>query len=425
MSDVAYIISHYPKVSHSFIRREIVALEKRGLRIMRFAMRGWQEPLVDPGDIDEREKTVFVLRAGKFPLLLAVFAAIFRSPDRFFDALMLAVRMARGADRPFVWHIIYLAEACWIAPHIRRHSIRHIHAHFGTNPTEVAALVSTLTGATYSFTVHGPEEFDKVFSVHLPTKVERSVFVAAISSYCRSQLFRITNYDAWSKIKVIHCGLDQAFTNLDHETPPSGNKLVCVGRLNEQKGQLLLIDAIYDLVVEFPEIELILVGDGELRAAIEELIARRGLQGTIRITGWASADQVKQHILDSRALVLPSFAEGLPVVVMEAMAMQRPVLTTMINGIPELVLDGENGWLFPAGDRESLKAAIRKCMLASPGQLHELGKAARERVLARHSSDRQAELLLEQFGRFLEIPAKQAVHEKPRDSLTHRVGNNV
>lgn len=395
--DVAYIVSHYPKVSHSFIRREILALEGRGQRILRVSMRGWREHLVDPEDIREREKTLFVLKAGKWSLLGALVGAVTQSPSRFFRAAWLAIGMMRGSDRPFLWHIVYLIEACWIAPHIRRYHIHHIHAHFGTNPTEVAALVAILTGSIYSFTVHGPEEFDKVFSVHLPAKIERAAFVVAISSYCRSQLLRITRHEEWSKIKTIHCGLDQEFCNLLEERPPVGNKLVCVGRLNEQKGQILLVEAVAELVEEFPDLKLVLVGDGELRPVLEALIAQYSLEGVISITGWATAAQVKQQLLSARALLLPSFAEGLPVVIMEAMAMQRPVLTTIIAGIPELVIDGETGWLFAAGAKEDLKSAVRSCLTTSTEKLQRMGYAARKRVLERHSADRQAELLLKEF----------------------------
>lgn len=401
---VAYIISHYPKVSHSFIRREIQALEDRGLTIVRFAMRGWQEPLVDPSDVAERERTVFVLKAGKWSLLWAVVVAMLGSPMRFFMAIGLAVQMMRGSDRLFFWHFIYLAEACWIAARVRAHHIRHIHAHFGTNPAEVALLASVLSKTTYSFTVHGPEEFDKVFSVHLSKKVERAEFVVAISSFCRSQLYRITRHEEWTKIKVIHCGIDRAFSHLEENRPPTGNKLVCVGRLNEQKGQLLLIEAVAELVGEFPELELVLVGDGELRPAIETLVAKHNLGHAVSITGWASAEQVKGQMLDARALLLPSFAEGLPVVVMEAMAMQRPVLTTMIAGTPELVVEGETGWLFAAGSKEQIKMAVRRCLSASTDQLYTMGRAARHRVLVRHSLDRQAELLMAEFFKIHHAP---------------------
>lgn len=395
--DVAYIVSHYPKVSHSFIRREILELEQRGLRIFRVSMRGWDVPLVDPEDIAELKRTTFVLKAGDVQILLAVLVQAITSPIRFYSAALLALQMMRGSDRPAIWHLFYLAEACWIAPQIRKRNISHLHAHFGTNPAEVAALTAILANVTYSFTVHGPEEFDKVHSIHLATKVERAAFTVAISSYCRSQIYRVTDYRLWNRIKVVHCGIDTGFAKLDTIESPGNNKLVCVGRLSEQKGQLLLVEAMADLSRERQDFELVLVGDGEFREPIETLIAKHGLSKQVRITGWATAEQVKHEMLNARAVILPSFAEGLPVVLMEAMILGRPVLSTFVAGIPELVVDGKTGWLFPAGSKRDMLDSIRKCLAAPVGVLQEMGRCGRARALERHDLSRQADLLLELF----------------------------
>jgi glycosyltransferase involved in cell wall biosynthesis len=172
--------------------------------------------------------------------------------------------------------------------------------------------------------------------------------------------------------------------------PPDAPRLVCVGRLTEQKGQLLLIEAAHRLAMKGIKSELVLVGDGEMRVEVERLVARHGLAGQVRITGWVSSDRVREEILAARGLVLPSLAEGLPVVIMEAMALRRPVLTTYVGGIPELVRSGENGWLFPAGDIESLAAAMEDCLSRSPEELQALGEAGHARVLGCHSIDIEA-----------------------------------
>jgi colanic acid/amylovoran biosynthesis glycosyltransferase len=394
--DIAYIVSQYPKVSHSFIRREILALEQRGLRIFRISMRGWDITLVDPADKAEAEKTTFVLKAGALSLLWACLVQAFKSPKRFCSATLLALRMMRGSDRLAIWHLFYLAEACWIAPQVQKRRISHLHAHFGTNPAEVAALTAILTGLTYSFTVHGPEEFDKVHSIHLAKKVESAAFTVAISSYCRSQIYRVTNHRSWDSIRVIHCGIDEAFTEIDQVEPLKNNRLVYVGRLSEQKGLFLLIEAIAEISKRRRDFELVLVGDGELRPA---MIAEHDLTSCVRITGWASSAQVKQEMSDARALILPSFAEGLPIVLIEAMALGKPVLTTFVNGIPELVLDGETGWLFPAGSRGAIADAILKCLETPADVLQAMGRAGRSRALARHSLSRQADMLIELFNK--------------------------
>jgi colanic acid/amylovoran biosynthesis glycosyltransferase len=389
---LAYLVNQYPKVSHSFIRREILALEQLGWQIFRLSIRGWEAKLVDPEDIIERGKTVFVLKAGALKLLLAMIALAVRSPYRFFAALALSIRMMQPSDRPIIWHLIYLAEACWIVPQLRQRDISHIHAHFGTNPAEVAMLVHELSGISYSFTIHGPDEFD-TRSIHLAEKIKRAMFVVAVSSFGRSQIFRFLEQKDWEKVKVVHCGIDRAFADLSPVVTSESKRLVCVGRLCEQKGQLLLMEAAAVLAKEKREFELILVGDGEHREAIERLIVEHNLVGKVKVTGWASANRVKEEILSARALILPSFAEGLPVVLMEAMILGKPVLSTYIAGIPELVIHGKTGWLFPAGSKDDMLFAIRSCLDTSKEVLREMAGFARARALERHNQEEQAEKL--------------------------------
>lgn len=389
---VAYLVSQYPKVSHSFIRREILALERQGWQVMRLSIRGKDGGLVDPDDIAEANRTIFVLERGFIALIGSVIGQMLRRPAGVFSALFLAVRMMRGSDRPFVWHLAYLAEACWIAASLTRQGITHIHAHFGTNPAEVAMLTATILGISYSFTVHGPEEFDRAGTVHLAEKIRRAAFVVAISSFCRSQLFRLAPVSHWSKIHVIRCGVDEAFSR-SVTTAAQPNRLVCIGRLCEQKGQLLLIRTVAALAAEGRSFKLVLVGDGPDRGIVEALIAKYNLGAYMEITGWASAAQVRAEILAARALVLPSFAEGLPIVLIEAMLLERPVLTTYVAGIPELVSDGECGWLFPAGSEEDLLAALRACLDASEDVVCAMGRFARARALERHSLEVQADAL--------------------------------
>lgn len=387
---IAYLINQYPKVSHSFIRREILALEAQGFDVQRIAVRGWDAELVDQVDIQEQAKTHYVLQSGLLSLLLASLAAFFSHPLVFLRALRLTLSMARRAERPWPVHLIYLAEACRILPWLRQSSAKHVHAHFGTNPAEVAMLIRALGGPSYSFTVHGPEEFDKPEFLHIAEKIKHSAFVVAISSFGRSQLFRWIGYREWPKVKIVHCGLEQSFHNVPVTTIPEVPQLVCVGRLCEQKGQLLLVNAVHQLVKKGLKLKLVLAGDGEMRQEIESLVEEYQLHQVIRITGWISSDQVRDEILASRALVLPSFAEGLPVVIMEAMALRRPVLTTFVAGIPELVKHGENGWLFPAGDVDTCAAAIEDFLQTPATTLEAMGNAAHDRVLLRHSIDIEA-----------------------------------
>jgi glycosyltransferase involved in cell wall biosynthesis len=389
-----YLISEYPKVSHSFVRREIEAVQAEGHAVDRVAIRGWDLPLADPADIRERSHTTYVLRQGSLRLLWASVACALRSPGRFSAAAALAWRMSRRGDRSLPYHVMYLMEAAWISRLMDGKGYDHLHAHFGTNPAEVAALVSELTKVPFSFTAHGPDEFDRPEAIHLREKVAHSAFAVAVSSFGRSQLMRWSRQADWPKIKVVHCGVDSMFL-AEEPTPVSADPtLVCVGRLSGQKGQLLLLEAAAHLRRQQVPFQLVLAGDGEMRPEIEEAIARWDLARNVRITGWISAEQVRTELLAARALVLPSFAEGLPVVIMEAMALGRPVISTFIAGIPELVQSGETGWLVPAGNVEALVDALKACLSAAPATLDEMGQAARRRAAARHDARLEAQRLL-------------------------------
>jgi colanic acid/amylovoran biosynthesis glycosyltransferase len=390
MNRIAYLVNEYPKVSHSFIRREILALESRGLAVQRIALRGWQGELADAEDREERTRTRYVLQAGLLALLIDVVRSFVKAPVRFVMALGLALRMAWHAERPLPYHLAYLAEACRVLPWLRESGATHVHAHFGTNSAEVVMLARALGGPAYSFTVHGPEEFDAPRCLGIAEKVRRSAFVVAISAFGRSQLYRWVEHAHWPKIRIVHCGLENAFHDVAAAPPPPAPRVVCVGRLCEQKGQRLLLEAAARLAAQGIALEVVLAGDGELRAELEVFIKMHNLSRSVRITGWLSGAQVREEILAARALVLPSLAEGLPVVLMEAMALRRPVLTTYVAGIPELVRPGENGWLVPSGDVEELAAALKALLSLPPESLRAMGEAARRRVLERHSIDTEA-----------------------------------
>jgi colanic acid/amylovoran biosynthesis glycosyltransferase len=396
---IAYLINEYPKISHSFIRREIQALEHQGLEIIRISIRGWGVKQVDEQDRLEQSRTLYVLRARALGWLLALAGAFATRPLALVRAFMLACQMGYRAERPLLVHLVYLAEACYIGRLLRQAGAQHLHAHFGTNSAEVAMLIHLLGGPDWSFSVHGPEEFDKATLIGLGEKIRRSSFVVAVSSYTRGQLYRWAGQGCWPKIHVVRCGLDQVYLAEPAVSLSSARRLVCLGRLCEQKGQLLLVEAAHRLDVDGIDFELVLAGDGELRGDIETLVARHKLQERVRIIGWIGGERVRAEILAARAVVLPSFAEGLPVVLMEAMALQRPVISTYVAGIPELVVAGEHGWLVPAGDLDGLTHAMRACLEAPTDVLTRMGRSARLRVLERHDAKVEAGKLAALFNK--------------------------
>lgn len=393
---VAYVVNQYPKVSHTFIRREIEALEAEGVEVHRVSIRP-PEGLVDEDDLAEAARTHVLLQDGARGLLPSTARVGLTSPRLFTEALARSIAMGRRSDRGIARHGAYLAEATMLLELTRARGIDHVHAHFGTNPATVAMLCHLLGGPPFSFTVHGPEEFDKPEFIHLGEKIERARFVVAISHFGRSQLLRRASLAQWPKIHVVRCGLDAAFLNAEETPLPERPRLVSVGRLTEQKGQALLVEAAARLARAGVSFELVFVGDGELRPALEAQILREGLTGHVRITGWASNDTVRRELRDARALVLPSFAEGLPVVVMEALALGRPVVSTYVAGIPELVTEGECGWLIPAGSVAALEDALRRVLSTSTAALERLGAEGRRRVRERHDVRKEARRLLRLF----------------------------
>ncbi|MCB1407533.1 MAG: glycosyltransferase [Rhodobacteraceae bacterium] len=388
---VGYILNTYPAPSHSFIRREVRALERRGISVSRIAMRPFDGDLVDPADREEAAVTEYVLAKGVIAMIWAVFLAGLRAPVRIYSALALAIRAGYRSEAGLFKHLIYFHEAAYVARRVVELNIDRLHAHFGTNAACVAMLAAEMTGRPFSFTVHGPEEFDKPFAIALPLKIRRADFVVAISSYGRSQLCRLVDHRHWPKIKVVHCGIEPQ--HFDMTNPPPVMRpvtLVNIGRFAEQKGQLLLIEAMAEVLRRGVDARLVLVGDGELRAPIERMISQAGIGHSVKLTGWLDERGVRAAINDAHALVLPSFAEGLPMVVMEAMAMARPVIATFIAGVPELMQDGKTGWLVPAGDVSALVEAITALATAQEDKLRRMGTTGRARVLLRHNIDTEA-----------------------------------
>ncbi len=393
---IAYLTNQYPLVSHTFIRREILALIAEGIRVERFSIRPADPDPIDAADRSERQHTRSVLDAGAVGLLGHALAALARNPLRWFAALRLAVRCGWNSHRGLPRHLVYFLEAAVLHRWLRAASVEHLHAHFATNSATVAMLCGVLGKVPFSFTAHGPEEFDKPEALALAQKLRRCQFVVAISEFGRSQLFRWCDYDRWDRVHVVRCAVDGAFLVAD-APPPRGRRLVCVGRLGPEKGQLRAVEACAQLAQEGCEFELVLVGDGPFRPRIEALVRDLGMQNRVSITGWVDGATVREHILAARAMVLPSFAEGLPVVIMEALALRRPVISTYVAGIPELVEPGVSGWLVPPGSVEALRGAIRALMETDEATLLRMGRAGARRVACQHNATLEAQKLAALF----------------------------
>lgn len=388
---LAYLTTQYPSVSHTFIRREIQALEAMGYSVLRLAIRPGSA-VVDPADQAEAEKTFQCLAQPLPLLLLEACRALLPHPIATARAKRVLFSMWRKSDRGLLRHMAYLVEAGVLWRRLRKERIDHVHVHFGTNAAAVARLIRRLGGPPYSMTIHGPDELDAPIGLSLGAKMKDAAFTVAISHYGASQLRRWVPYEEWAKIHVVHCTVGEEWFEAARPIPEDADSLVCVGRLSAQKGQLLLVEAFAEALESGAHGRLVLVGDGEMRGVVEQRITALGLDERVTITGWQDSEAVRTHLLRARALVLGSFAEGLPVVLMEAMALQRPVIATAITGIPELVRHGQDGWLVIAGDTAQLAGAIREALEAPVERLNTMGRAAAERVRQRHTTAEVAKL---------------------------------
>jgi glycosyltransferase involved in cell wall biosynthesis len=385
---IAYLTNVYPKISHSFIRNEILALERMDFAVTRLTIRTSPDIFSDVTDQDERDHTITLLDGHIMAMLWSAFGRMIRQPRAFLRALGVARSAFIYGTHGLVRCTAYFLEACRLADRMERAGLRHVHVHFGTNPATVARIASRLGAISYSLTMHGPDEFDAPERLQLGDKVADARFVVAISAFGRSQIMRWSAPRDWNKITVVRCGSDPLF--MHHVTPItdtglSDSSLICVARLSPQKGIALLIDAAA-IVAKSHAFHLSIIGDGPMRSELEAQIEALDLQDVVTLCGWRDPQNVWREMLRARALVLSSFAEGLPVVIMEALALGRPVIATSISGISELV-DRETGWIVPAGSVTALADAMIAALDTSTEQLRAMGEIGRERVRAGHDID--------------------------------------
>jgi glycosyltransferase involved in cell wall biosynthesis len=394
---VAYLTGDYPKVSHTFILREVQAVRAAGVPVITCSIR--RPPASEFKGAEEqqaRAETFYVIAAAKNPLTLlkAHGRALARSPGSWFSTLALAIRMRSPGLKAFLWQLFYFLEAGVLADHLRAQNARHLHNHFGNSSCSVAVLAAKLAGIPFSFTEHGPAIFFEVDRWSLPEKIARATFVVAITHFCRSQLMLFSDPSHWGKIAIVHCGLDPA---LYHRTSPAfGKRVAFVGRLDPVKGALLLIEAMAEVLKTHSDATLTLAGDGPARAPAEARAQALGIAAKVHFAGFMTQPQVADLLANSDMLVLPSFAEGLPVVYMEALASRIPVVASRVAGVQELVEDGVTGFAVPPGDVATLADRMMRLM-ADPDLSARMGEAGRKAVEREHDIAREGAWLADLF----------------------------
>jgi glycosyltransferase involved in cell wall biosynthesis len=368
---LAYLTSLYPAASHTFIQREIQALRQLGFEIETCSIRrpasdqltGTQEQL-------DAQSTFYVIQAARSPVnvLVAIWDSL-RRPKNLLKMLALAFRTATPGIKGSLKQIAYVAEALILSHHLRRQQIDHIHNHFAGASATVTLLTSTLSGIPYSYTLHGPADFYEPYKWRLDLKTAHAKFVCCISHFARGQGLFFSDPRHWDKIHIIHCGVfPENYVSLPKSNVKEFKKILFIGRLTAVKGVRILLDAFEEARKAHPQLSLTLIGDGDDRVELEKRAAPFG--DAVVFKGYQSQEAVAQALAATDALVLPSFAEGLPVVLMEAFAAGKPVICTQVAGVNELVQDGISGYIVPASDAYSLGARI--------GQLADDVQAAKE-----------------------------------------------
>ena len=397
---LAYLTSAFARPSDTFVRGEVDQLRSRGIEVRTFSIR---RPAIDDDcDANVRQHqrdTDYILEAGLMRLIASALGCFLRSPFRFIRAKWLAWKTRAPGLRAWCLQTVYLLEAAYLARRIRQHNITHLHNHIGENSATVAMLAASLADIPYSLTIHGPAIFQAPQRWALGTKLDRAAFTACISSFCRSQCMIFAQPETWPRLHVIRCAVGEAFLSEPERITPENEPplVVCVGRLCAEKGQRLLVEAAAQLADDGVSLRVLLVGDGPERAALAALIEKHQLSHVVAITGWQSSERIRELLLAARVMVLPSFAEGLPIVLMEALALECPVISTTIAAIGELVVTGQSGWLIPPGELQPLTQTLREALETSPDRMTEMGRHGRQAVLAQHHPERQTDELLHLF----------------------------
>ena len=397
-SPIAYLTGMYPKVSHTFIFREVQSLRALGADILPCSVRRPPPEEVRGTEVAmEALRTFFLLDAARNPLRLvgAHLRLLVTAPRRWTAAARLAIRTTPPGLKAKLWQLFYFAEAGVLARYLQDQGAGHLHNHLGDASGTVALLAATMAGIPFSYTAHGPDLFFAPMHWRVDEKTARAKFVACISYFCRSQIMLFSDPVHWPKLALIHCGIEPArYAGAPRET--FGQHVLFVGRLAAVKGVPLLLEAFSRVRQAHREARLTLVGDGSERAHLEAYAEALGLGDTVDFVGYRTQDEVASLLEHADMLVLPSFAEGLPVVLMEALASRIPVIATSVAGVPELVRDGETGILVPPSDVDGLTAALDR-LLNEPDLCQRLGEGGLVAVLDQHDVAREAEKLLSLF----------------------------
>lgn len=428
---IGYVVHTYPALTHAFMQREVDGLRRAGQDVYTFSIhRADAANVLSVADHKEAESTASILPVSPIRLAAAHVKALCH-PGAYFRALAFAIRNAPPGLRARVWQFLYFGEAICVWAWARKRSIDHLHAHFANVATDLVWLASVFdrfarprAAWRWSFTIQGPTEFFAVERFNLSRKVLAADGVICISDFCRSQLMLLCPPPEWSKLEVIHSGADldrYRFRPPRQHDAGTGFRILCVGRLVHRKGQHILLQALHQLIASGIDASVTLVGSGPTESDLAAQTRQLGLLEHVCFAGPRSQDELAAFFAEHDAFCLPSFAEGIPVVLMEAMATGLPVVTTPIAGTPELVRNDYSGLLVPPGRPDALALALAR--LAGDADLRaRLAGTARQVVESGFDSAAcAAQLALRLEGMQHKPPVMISVSRRAEQNLLHDV----
>jgi glycosyltransferase involved in cell wall biosynthesis len=404
---IAYLVSQYPAINHMYILREVRRLRALGFGLKVISIESPDRPpeKLTPDELEESNSTCYVKALGLSGAIAPHLRTFFSRPLKYLRGLSYALKLGRFDPPKTIAYFLYFVEAVIVGDWMRRNQFAHVHIHFSST---VGLILGRIFPVTVSITIHGSAEFIDPTSFHLAEKVRDASFICTISNYGRSQLMRVSDHKEWNKLEVAPLGIDpNIFKPHPFRENPAPFEVLYVGQLSTAKGLHILLAALERLVEEGRKVRLRLVGDGPERKSLEDWVSARGLDNYVVFEGFLNQDQLQTLYLETDVFALSSFAEGVPVVLMEAMAMEIPCVATRITGIPELIRDRVDGLLVTPSDEEELSGAIGSLM-DDTALRRQLGEAGRQRVIEKYDLERNISHLAAIFHRRMETSAKAA-----------------
>ena len=411
--NLAYVMTHYPRVALTYIAGEIDEVERRGGRLFPMVMNPPAPEDLTTEEALERHRRSIYLKASPMRVFLAALGAAAAHPIKMAGLAFLAIRSARSDLGIMGRRLVHLCYGALAAKDCRERKIRHLHAQFGLAPATIAWLACEILNfdrgeaSTWSFTIHGFHDFVNETESRLDLKAASAGFVICISDFTKSQLCRVTQPRYWDRFHVVRCGIDLAAFPVREPRPQREvPRIAIVGRLSPEKGHGILLGAVSKLSKEGMPLDVEIIGDGPFGEELRRLVSELGIEKSVVFSGELLPDEVARRLADADMFCMASFAEGLPISIMEAMAVGVPVVSTWIGGIPELAVDEVTALTVPPGNSEALAAAIRR-LVGDHALRERLTSAARAAVERMHSRDSNGAQLTRLF-RALVQPAVSA-----------------